>query len=81
LSNLPSSSLSECSVSCHESLDHRHNQLSRIGDGLACGAAEHLGIRDQIAMYRGRQFESELDRLIIGEWSELELRHGVPPWP
>jgi hypothetical protein len=41
LSNSPSSRLREGSVRRHEPLDHRHDQLSRIGDDLACDLYEH----------------------------------------
>jgi hypothetical protein len=44
----------EGTVSRHESLDHRHDELRRIGSRLAARPAEYLSIGDEIAMHGGR---------------------------
>src|SRR5437763_13537772 len=69
----------ECAVRRHEPLDHWHDQLRRISDRLPCTLVKHLRVDDEVAMHIGRQFDADLDRLVVGERPELELGHGFPP--
>lgn len=75
------SGLTKGPVRSHESLDHRCNQLCWIRNTLSEVFAKEPCVSDEIAM-RGRgKFDRELDRFVISQRAEFELRHGVLPWP
>jgi hypothetical protein len=68
-------------IRSHEPLDHRRNQLCWIRNTLSRVFAKEPCVSDEIAMHGRGKFNRELDRLVISQRAELELRHGVPPWP
>jgi hypothetical protein len=39
--------------------------------------AEHLGVSDQVAMDGSRQLNGKLDRLVVRNGGELQVRHRV----
>jgi hypothetical protein len=68
--------LGEGAVRRHEARQHRPDQLCGLDDALAGLARERVAIGDQIAMEGCRQLDGQLDRLIVRDRSELQLRHG-----
>ena len=53
--------------------DYNVEQVTSILAGLA---RERLAIGDKIAMEGCRQLDGQLDRLVVRDRSELQLRHG-----
>ena len=56
---------------------------SLAGSIVACPgfAAQGIGIGDEIAVYRRRQLDRQLDRLVVGDRAEFQLCHRSPPQP
>jgi hypothetical protein len=71
------SDLPEGPIGCHESLDHRGNELGRVGRCLPSFPADRLGVGNEIAMNRRGKFDGQFHRLVILERAELELRHRL----
>ncbi|KFL26208.1 hypothetical protein JP74_15035 [Devosia sp. 17-2-E-8] len=57
-------------------MEHWHDQLHGIGDGIAGFPGQHLGISDKIAVKLGRQFHRRLDGFVVGDGAEFQLGHG-----
>ncbi len=62
-----------------EALQHRHDELEGIGDGLAALAGQNLGIGNQVAVKRPRQLHGGFHRLVLDDGAEFQFRHGQPP--
>ena len=50
-------------------------------DGLSGFATQGIGVGDEVAVYRRRQLDRQLDRLVVGNRAEFQLRHRSPPQP
>jgi len=68
----------EGSIRRHETSEHWCDQPCRIGDGLSTFTTQHFSISEQIAMDGSRKLNCELNRLIVQDWTELQLRHLYP---
>jgi hypothetical protein len=64
-----------------EASEHRRDELRRLDRWLRSLTRENFGIGDEIAMKRRRQLDRQLDRLVVLDRAELELRHFLPLQP
>jgi DNA-binding transcriptional LysR family regulator len=64
----------EGTVCGHDAREHRTNELRRL-QCLSVLTRQPLCIRDKIAMNCGRQLHGKLDRLVVRDAGEFELKH------
>lgn len=56
--------------------------MSFAGSIVGCDVSrENFSIGDEIAVQSRRQLDREPDRLVVLNWTELELRHALPVQP
>jgi hypothetical protein len=64
-----------------EAREHRRDEFGWVDGGLSGFATQGIGVGDEVAVYRRRQFDRQLDRLVVGNRTEFQLCHGLPPQP
>jgi hypothetical protein len=74
-------SLARGSIAGDEAGQHGRDQLGWLVDGLSSFATHSFGMGDQIAVDGRRQFDGQLDGLVIGDRAEFQLGHGSPTQP
>jgi hypothetical protein len=50
-------------------------------DSLPGCPTKHFCIGDEISVYGCGQFNGNLDRLFVSEWTQLKFSHGLSPMP
>jgi hypothetical protein len=72
LMSIAPSCFHESSIACHEPYQHGCDQFCRL-DSLTGFTSQHISIDNEITVYMGRHFDSELHWPVVGDRVEFQL--------